>query len=90
MSADNWAICPKCQQIKINLSEAYGQVPAEEYLALVEKAKSSKSNYTLRENYEIGIHKGNFFVDYLASCEVCEFSFTYRYEIKDVVNHNRQ
>lgn len=84
MSADNWAICPRCEERKKKLEEEvkslYGQISAEDYLKKVEELKvQNKDLYTLREDYEIGIYKGQFRVDYGASCKVCGFNYSYKY-----------
>ena len=96
MSADNWTICPKCtenelhiiEQKKIALENAYGKVSAKAYLLLVEeltKAEEKLNNeddnqYTLREDYEMGIRNGNFYVSYRGSCGICGFSFEHKHE----------
>jgi rubredoxin len=93
MSANNWAICPQCEQRKKKLEEEvkglYGQIPAEDYLRKVEELKTQKKDqYTLREDYEIGIYQGRFNVNYRGSCEVC--GFTYNYEYRDKIQTEEQ
>jgi len=91
MSADNWAVCPKC---KINgeaehakaieaAETMYGKVSANEYLKLLEKSKQpAKLDDTLREDYEIGIlSHGRFYASYGGSCEVCGFSYSFKHEV---------
>ncbi len=87
MSANNWAVCPKCKQVAEAAKAArgnkaaasYGQVSPEEYVALLEQAQAPMNlGTTLREDYEIGIRKnGEFFVSYGASCEICGFDFQF-------------
>jgi hypothetical protein len=89
MSAPHWAICPICQQKRKGLEEEvkslYGQIPAEDYLKKVkELEKPIQDPYTLREDYEIGIYKGQFRINYGASCEVCRFSYSYKYKDEDL------
>lgn len=89
MSADNWAVCPKCEiqaleeKEKLNqkTTEAYGKVSASEYLELVSESKnSSPRETTLRENYEIGIEgKLELSISYSCNCYVCGFSHSFRY-----------
>ncbi len=90
MSADNWRVCPKCvierkrQEIILDetLKAFYGKITPEEYVVRVNqvnRAKASRQEETLREDYEIGTKAdGVFFVSYGCSCEVCGFSFTFQ------------
>ncbi len=71
MSADNWAICPKCTIAKENKREVlkkrletdYGKVSVTEYKEMIENLKiidgkianPTQDSITLREDYEIGI-----------------------------------
>jgi hypothetical protein len=89
MSADNWAICPKCKEkakrMHVNLLNRietdYGKVTANEYLELIEQSKQSiEEEHTLREDWEIGIWNNEFFVSYRASCSVCKFSYNFKYK----------
>lgn len=90
MSADNWAICPKCRELAEHkkevlgdkVSRAYGEVSPEEYLDLVKKLNEPiEQDRTLREDYEIGIRKtAEFYVRYKAACGVCGFSYAYKYD----------
>jgi hypothetical protein len=68
VSADNWAICPRCKahrkvraaEAHAAAHEAYGLVPISEFEALREKAQEltklveadTVANRTLREDYE--------------------------------------
>lgn len=57
MSADNWAVCPKCKELnKKKLVESYGKISASEYRVLIETG--NKDEHTLRKDYEIGIYDG--------------------------------
>ena len=82
MSAKNWAICPKCgktvEEIRENLraeaKKAYGQIPEKRYLNMVTEAEAYiVIEDTLRENYEIGIWNGEFFISYHGHCDKCGF-----------------
>lgn len=91
MSADNWTICPRCsekeearvKQLRLKAGESYGKVTPDEYLKLLEEAnKPVKCEDTLREDYDIGVHKGVFTVSYRCSCEVCGLSYNFDFEKK--------
>jgi len=91
MSADSWAICPKCKekakQVQADLLSRvetdYGKVPADEYLELVEQSKQPlELEHTLAEYWELGIWKGKFEVSYRASCGTCGFSHKFEHNEK--------
>lgn len=91
MSADNWTICPKCKKLveekqrklEEKVVKSYGQIPAEEYMLLLEKSKQPlKIESSLREDYDIGIDEDDFSVNYRSGCRVCGFSFNYKYAQK--------
>lgn len=88
MSADNWAICPKCCQqkdakikdLKKKIGENYGKISVGQYETLINDLHNltDKSvGHTLREDYDIGIWNENFDISYMASCSQCGFSHTY-------------
>jgi hypothetical protein len=80
MSADRWSECPGCcKNYKNKLDEAYGKVSKKEYQKLI---LSDYDEYSLREDYEIGISKGKFYVNYRGECEQCGFEFNYNYKEK--------
>lgn len=89
MSAKNWQICPECERLaqqksaraltKANAS--YGKVSAEEYRVLCIKADAQpKLEETLREDYQQGIHNGQYSVSYRGHCQECGFMFDYEYK----------
>lgn len=82
MSADNYTTCPRCEAIqekaKKEAQESYGTVSEEEYLHLVEKSKPKKDEDTLREDYEIGIYNGKFYIRYEGACSQCSFFYVYK------------
>jgi hypothetical protein len=79
MSANNYTICPKCKASREKtLSEAYGKVTPQEYEDLLEASPECDD---LREDWEVGIWKGKFIVDYRARCSACSFTFSYKYEV---------
>ncbi len=91
MGADNWAKCPKCQQLKeqrLNkVNESYGQVPPEDYLRLVKEAEETgihprgRTDTPMREDWEIGTDEsGIFSIDYSCHCDACGFEFEYKFE----------
>ncbi len=89
MSADNYAACPKCQAVHDDevtkareaVDAAYGKVSVAEFDRMREKAQamSGPIDNMLREDYEIGIEDGTFYVDYRAVCETCRFTFAYKH-----------
>lgn len=95
MSADNWAVCPRCRtnvdglnQARINApGKAYGKVAADVYHKLVDDAKSLLPyKESLREDFGIGIvktdrdEKPRFVVDYSARCIDCGFTHKFKHE----------
>lgn len=95
MSADNWTECPRCiarkerrnadltQQVK----DAYGSMPLEEWLNLRDMTLrdiDEKVDQTFREDWEIGVFNGEFFVQYKGFCGTCDlrYEFTYDQPIK--------
>ena len=86
MSADNWAMCPKCErldrekfeQASKDATEAYGKEPQEEYLARLETLKNwPRLTSNLREDYDLGISSHVFRVSYSASCSQCKFKYSF-------------
>jgi hypothetical protein len=90
VSADNWTSCPACEEkhdaelLKrgAELQASYGKVSVEEFDALRRtfKAFASKRHAdSFREDYEMGVHAGEFFVDYHGECQDCGFSHTFEH-----------
>jgi hypothetical protein len=88
MSADNYEICPGCKEKQATkkkklldkAQKAYGKVSPEKYLEMIHDANNQPPlEYTLREDYDIGISNGEmkFTIEYRASCKICSFSFSY-------------
>lgn len=81
MSADNWAICPRCKDIAEvekmrqhqEVASSYGIVPVAEFDALRAEANEPIDlQYTFREDYEIfGAEDGVVQVRYEGECQVC-------------------
>lgn len=91
MSANNWAVCPKCQadlearrrQRWERADAAYGQVSRDEHARLVKLAQAADDiEETLREDYSLGVRGGVFEVSY--HCQ-CQCGFTYRFRHKESV-----
>lgn len=91
MSADNWRVCPNCEQTlwekweneKEQLRKSYGKIPAEKFVEesqrLAEQPEVDESS--LREDYEIGIYDdGKFHVNYSGRCQQCGYGFNYKHE----------
>jgi hypothetical protein len=89
MSADNWAVCPRCKQDAIRAREdkqlaadkAYGTAPPEEYLAML-KAIDGPLVFaeTFRENYEQGVRDGIYYVGYHGKCSECGLTHKFKHE----------
>lgn len=83
MSADNWAVCPRCKfrhaakyRDASSLADAsYGKVSRDEWAALEDAANALSSDLTeqtLREDYEIyGAGEGTVRVRYRGLCGEC-------------------
>jgi hypothetical protein len=95
MSADNWAVCPKCKdaedkkrdELFTQAENAYGKVVSEKYIEMVENANKyendAESSPTLREDYEIRItDDGQFCVSYRSICHKCGFKFSFNHKDK--------
>lgn len=90
MSADNWASCPNCQSEKAyndlceEIDNSYGEIGQGLYLELVAKRDNwdTLNNPDLREDYEIGIYDGDFYIIYSAHCDNCNFEFKYNHREK--------
>lgn len=74
MSADNWAICPKCKkESKKKPKIIYREACEKEYLESLKEAEEL-AIYSLREDYDIRIDEaGEFYIQYSAHCEICGF-----------------
>jgi hypothetical protein len=82
MSADNWAVCPRCfdgaqrkaDEEKVAVMGTYGTVPVEEFDAAREALVEPKPDdfRTFREDYEFyGAETGVVKVNYRGACTVC-------------------
>ena len=92
MSADNWAMCPQCEEnaelMKERLDDAcasaYGKVTLSAWEELIENARLKKAELdglreTLREDYGIGFYHGVFEVHYTGHCQVCHWEKKFNY-----------
>ena len=92
MSASNWAMCPKCEEKKLksiatkrqSVAEKYGKWPQEKWeeerRATENWIASQSSVPSLREDWELGIHNGEFYVIYHGCCNKCDFEFHHKHE----------
>lgn len=90
VSADNWAVCPKCKELAIKAREekmlaagkAYGSVPPTEYLEMLKAVDTPLVHpETFREDYELGVMAdGSFYVSYSGSCKECGLSHKFKHE----------
>lgn len=91
MSADNWMACPRClaqqeashRERLAEVNRQYGKVPAEEFIAALQEAeKPLEIEENFREDYELGLSTdGSFYVSYTGRCILCEFTFTFKWEL---------
>lgn len=88
MSADNWRQCPRCERRDAEAfdarvkaaKDAYGTVPADEWLAMKHTLTPPPETRTLREDYEFWIDgDGIFHAVYGAGCEVCGFAHDFNH-----------
>lgn len=91
MSADNWAICPKCKSnreimikaLRETVSASYGKATQDKFLAQmrdIANKETEEQEKTLREDYEMGMDEfGSFSIDYRAICSKCGFKYSYDY-----------
>lgn len=92
MSADNWAVCPRCEQHRQSqlkseraaVASLYGTVPVEEFdaartaFAAVEAEPPAR---TFREDYEFyGVEEGTLCISYRGGCNVCGLKFEHKSE----------
>lgn len=91
MSANNWAICPRCmrrayQNADRELSAvmaSYGKVSVEEFNRTRDSVKSVREEdyRTFREDYEIyGAEIGTVQVGYSGNCGVCDLTLNFNDE----------
>ncbi len=90
MSADSYAICPKCSTASAKLKAdavaaaelAYETKPAREWERLRKIADEiEEPHQTVREDYEIGLlDDGQFIITYEGSCRACDFHFKFDYD----------
>lgn len=98
MSADNWAICPKCyaakeaarEQAILSAGKSYGKVAPSEYVeAASEAQKACEHEQTFREDYEIGMGKdGEFSVGYSGQCSACRFAYKFNHGARALLAQN--
>lgn len=92
MSADNWAICPRClDRAKAEraaqataAASGYGKISADEYERLRAAAQTPvdpESFRTFREDHEFsGAAKGTITANYSGHCSVCGLQVSFKYE----------
>jgi hypothetical protein len=91
MSADNWAICPKCKRDAdadkarkfADARAKYGKIQQDEYLKLLGESEApTEYGETLREDWELGTDEdGLFSVRYDSHCSACGFKFSFNKKI---------
>ena len=99
MSADNWAICPKClatakllKQKEIEkVKDSYGKISAVKYSAMLKQSETPllESGETLREDYAFIMSAGGIFTaTYYCSCDKCSFEHSFEHE--NILNLEQQ
>jgi len=100
MGADNWAVCPKCREIRLSKAKSkrdsaaasYGIISATAYASLFNEAQAlddEEPEETLREDYQVGIDSGgDFFCHYDASCGRCGYKFSYWHDEQTKIKAN--
>jgi hypothetical protein len=94
MSADRWAVCPRCNNAWLTeltrcgaeVEAAYGKVPADEYERLRSAVRAQAGKHldeTFREDYEIGIDGSAFVVSYHGKCTTC--GLRHKFERRDEI-----
>lgn len=61
MSADNWAVCPRCakrelervEKLEADVKAQYGQIPIEEWDELRQQAESARETYDKAFDHEV-------------------------------------
>jgi len=94
MSADNWAVCPRCSRRRDErlmemdraLSDAYGTVPVEEFDRLRaerDEFANAQPAYTFREDYEFwGADIAELNASYRGSCKECGLEHKFEHHEK--------
>jgi hypothetical protein len=93
VSADNWAVCPRClareraaaEELAVLAAEAYGKVPVEEWQAMnataLEAIPDPEAFGTFREDYEFyGAGEGEVVAVYKGECQTCGLAVDFRHE----------
>lgn len=79
----------KAERLRAEADDQYGKVPAERWKQMDADARKAQvlvesdpgpDGYTLREDYELGIVNGEFYVRYQAGCSDCDFSYSFTIE----------
>ncbi|GAB3776643.1 hypothetical protein FB382_004355 [Nocardioides ginsengisegetis] len=91
MSADNWGVCPQCKVSRERdianteraVAETYGKVSVEKFddaRARLEAKRAEPIQYTLREDYEMGLDEdGEFYVIYSGGCRECGLTHKFKH-----------
>lgn len=92
MSADNWAICPRCEDRRqtrlreraVEVQAAYGSVSVEEFDRLRNSLATDQAvepANTFREDYEFyGAEDGTVHAAYSGGCSECGLGVTFAHE----------
>jgi hypothetical protein len=87
MSADNWAVCPRCKhraRLKFDADSAavqamYGKVPVEDFDAARAALELEDVGYTFREEYEFcDAESGEVVASYRGRCTRCDLGLDFK------------
>lgn len=92
MSADNWAICPRCvaraQKANLESQQGFSEIAAKltpDQLKLVQTAVrpvNEEDFREFREDYEIYIADGKVKVSYSGHCQTCKLGLDFDHEVE--------
>jgi hypothetical protein len=91
MSADNWTQCPRCARARgveaenkaVQVEASYGNVTVEEFDQLRSELADLRArpvDETFREDWEIGVFDGEFYVKYKGVCGTCNLRYEFKHE----------
>jgi hypothetical protein len=92
MSADNWAVCPRCEAARqamlaarrVTVDAMYGKASVAEFDAAREELAAMEAKppgHTFREDYEFyGVEEGTLYISYSGGCKTCGLTFTHKSE----------
>lgn len=91
VSADNWAVCPRCKKneendiraLDLRIEKEYGKISIDDFLVLRNEAQQRreglpKQEASFREDYEIfGAEDGAIEIHYSGHCKFCDLTLEF-------------